>query len=95
MERHRFALYIAGETERSAKAIQVLENLCEEDLGGDYEFVVIDVIRRPEQAVIAGIQSTPTVIREAPPPSVHFSTDWDDPVRLRAALLVQPPSDDA
>lgn len=91
MERHRFALYIAGETERSARAIESLENLCEHSLGGDYEFVVIDVIRRPDQAAAAGITSTPTVVRETPAPVIHLSSNWEDPQQLREILVIQRP----
>lgn len=85
--RHRFVLYVAGETERSARAMEALEALCEQELGGDYELFTLDVLRRPDQALAAGVATTPAVVREQPAPVVVWSGDWSDLAALRRALV--------
>lgn len=61
-------LYVAGATDRSREAIQRARQLCEAELGQDYELEVIDVYQQPILAREGQIVATPTLVREFPQP---------------------------
>jgi len=61
-------LYVTGQTPRSQRAIAGLRQICEKELGGGYELVVIDVLERPQLAEDEKILATPTLVKELPPP---------------------------
>lgn len=59
-------LYISGSSPRSLDAIANLRKLCAEDLAGQGELEVIDLMARPQIAADEKILATPTVIKELP-----------------------------
>ena len=61
-------LYVAGATDRSRRAILRARQLCEAELGGNYELEVIDVYQQPILARDGQIVATPTLVRELPRP---------------------------
>ena len=61
-------LYVAGATDRSRQAILRARQLCEDELGGDFELTVIDVYQQPILARDGQIVATPTLVREFPRP---------------------------
>lgn len=83
-------LYIAGSTPRSIRAISNLERLCELELGGNYEMVVIDVLERPQLAEDEKIVATPTLIKELPLPLRRIIGDLSDKERVLLGLDIQP-----
>lgn len=64
----KLKLFITGQTMTSAKALQNLKKICEEDLKDHYELEVIDVIQHPELAEKDKILVTPALLKELPPP---------------------------
>ena len=66
MERYLLKLYVAGESERSRKAIDNLQQLCQELLQGRYELSVIDVLQHSQTAEQQKILAPPTLIKELP-----------------------------
>lgn len=44
MSKYVLNLYIAGQTPRSESAIASLRGICEKELKGQYELIVIDVL---------------------------------------------------
>jgi circadian clock protein KaiB len=79
-------LYVTGQTPRSRSAVENLRRLCEEELGGEYEMVVIDVLERPQLAEDEKILATPTVIKELPPPIRRIIGDLSDRERVLLGL---------
>ena len=69
MKRHfKFRLYIAGDTENSAQARANLAAICREhSLNHDIE--IVDVLQKPETALVDGIFMTPTLIKLVPAPT--------------------------
>ena len=67
-----FRLYVAGATTRSRQALRRVYQLCEAELKDNYELEVIDVYQQPELARDNQIVATPTLVKEAPPPSRRF-----------------------
>jgi circadian clock protein KaiB len=73
-------LYVTGQTPRSQRAIANLRHICEEELQGEYEMIVIDVLERPQLAEDEKILATPTVVKELPTPIrriIGDLSDWD------------------
>lgn len=82
-------LYVTGETPRTRAAIQNLQRICQEELEGEYEIVVIDVIQNPQLAEDERILATPTVIRELPPPVRRVIGDLSDSDKVLLGLDLQ------
>ena len=61
-------IFVAGETEKSKRAILELKRICEEHLKGRYEIEVIDLVKNPQLAAGDQIFAVPTVVRKLPPP---------------------------
>jgi circadian clock protein KaiB len=61
-------LYVTGKTSKSERAIANLQTIIENDLGGEYEIMVIDVLENPQLAEDEKILATPTLIKNLPPP---------------------------
>src|SRR5437763_1000259 len=68
MPKYLLKLYITGQTPRSQRAIDNLRRICEDELSGQYEMQVIDVLERPQLAEDEKILATPTVVKELPVP---------------------------
>ena len=74
-------LYVTGQTPRSQQAIANLRRICEDELKGRYELVLIDILERPQLAEDEKILATPTVVKELPHP---IRRDHRRPVRFGA-----------
>lgn len=61
-------LFIIGKSPRAEKMLANLHRVCEEELEGGYELIVINVIERPQLAEDEKIFATPTLIKKLPPP---------------------------
>jgi circadian clock protein KaiB len=66
--RFRFRLYVAGDTENSARAVANLNAICRAHLPQRHEIEVVDVFREPKRALADGIFMTPTLVKLAPSP---------------------------
>lgn len=88
MTDRKFALrlYITGQTSRSEHAITNLRHICEEELGGQYQMIVIDVLEQPQLAEDEKILATPTLIRELPPPIRRIIGDLSDAEQVLIGL---------
>lgn len=86
MDKYVIKLYITGQTPRSQRAIDNLRRICEEELCGQYDLVVIDVLERPQLAEDEKILATPTVVKELPPPIRRIIGDLSDADRVLLGL---------
>jgi circadian clock protein KaiB len=66
--RFRFRLYVAGDTQNSARAVANLNAICRAHLPQRHEIEIVDVFREPERALADGIFMTPTLVKLAPSP---------------------------
>ena len=71
-------LCVTGETPRSQLAIANLRRICEVELSGRYDLVVIVVLERPQLAEDEKILATPTVVKELPHPIRRIIGDLSD-----------------
>ena len=75
MTRFIFTLYVAGDSPRSQEAIANLRHICDVLVGGRPECMVVDVLSDPDLAERERILTTPTLVRETPPPSRRVTGD--------------------
>lgn len=83
-------LYIAGRGARAEAAITNLRHLCDNELRGQYELEVIDILEHPELAEEAKILATPTLIKQLPLPLRRVIGDLSDREKLLLGLDVRP-----
>jgi circadian clock protein KaiB len=90
MDRYLLKLYVTGQTQRSLQAIANLRGLCDKELTGRYEMVVIDVLERPQLAEGERILATPTLVKEAPLPVRRIIGDLSDSDKVLYGLDLLP-----
>ena len=66
--RYHLRLFVAGTTPRSARAIQNIRAICEDNLQGRYDLEVVDIYQHPEQINPEQIVVIPTLVKERPLP---------------------------
>lgn len=90
MHKFQMKLYITGHTPRTEAAIANLRRICEEELHGEYEMLVIDVLERPQLAEDEKILATPMLIKQLPPPLRRIIGDLSDTEKVLLGLDVRP-----
>lgn len=86
MNKYTLKLYVTGNTPRAERAIANLRRICEVELGGQYEMLVIDVLERPQLAEDEKILATPTLIKHLPPPLRRIIGDLSDTDKVLIGL---------
>jgi circadian clock protein KaiB len=71
-------------------AIANLQRICDEELHGQYEIQIIDVLNEPQLAEQEKILATPTLIKQLPPPLRRVIGDLSDREKVLLGLEVQP-----
>jgi circadian clock protein KaiB len=79
-------LYIAGQTPRTQLSISNIKEICDRDLGGAYDLIVIDVLERPQLAENEKILATPTLVKELPLPLRRVVGDLSNRDRVLIGL---------
>ena len=64
----RFRLYVAGETQNSARAVANLKAICAQHMPNRYAIEIIDVFKEPQRALSDSILMTPTLVKLQPLP---------------------------
>jgi circadian clock protein KaiB len=88
--KYDLCLYVAGNTQRSALALQNLKRICVEHLGGEYRIKVIDLVKNPALARGDQILAIPTLVRRLPSPIRKIIGDLSDTSRVLIGLDVKP-----
>jgi circadian clock protein KaiB len=81
---------VTGATPRAQNAIANLRRICDEQLGGEYELEIIDVLERPDLAETDKVLATPTLIKQLPPPLRRVIGDLSDRDKVLLGLEVWP-----
>ena len=79
-------LYVSGAAPRSAQALETVRRLCDEELAGQVELLVVDVAENPDLAARDRIVAVPTLVKRLPAPPRQLVGDLADVERLRAGL---------
>ena len=83
---YHLRLFVAGTTPRSARAIQNIRAICEENLQGRYDLEVIDIYQHPERIKPEQIVVIPTLIKEQPLPSRKMIGDLSNKEQVLIGL---------
>jgi circadian clock protein KaiB len=83
-------LYVTGTSPRAQVAISNLERICQQELQGQYELEIIDVLQHPQRAEDEKILATPTLIKQLPPPLRRVIGDLSDKAKVLLGLEVRP-----
>lgn len=83
-------LYVTGLTPKSERAITNMRRICQDELDGQYELNIIDVLERPQLAEDEKILATPTLIKELPPPLRRVIGDLSDTNKVLVGLDIKP-----
>ncbi len=78
MPHYVLKLYVTGQASTSLRAIANLERLCEENLAGQYDLQVIDVLKQPALAEADRIIAAPVLIKQLPEPATTIVGDLSD-----------------
>jgi len=77
-EKYKLFLYVAGQTQKSQRAIENLQKYCNEDLAGNYTLEIIDLREHPHLAEGEQIIAIPTLIKKLPAPIRVLVGDLSD-----------------
>jgi circadian clock protein KaiB len=91
-EHWNLRLYVAGQTERSIRAIRNLNRICVEHLQGRFTIEVIDLLERPQLAEGDQILAIPTLVRRLPEPIKKIIGDLSNEERVLVGLDIRPSS---
>lgn len=83
---YRLRLFVAGSSPVSIRAINNLQALLEEHLGGRYELEIIDVHQQPDLALTENITAVPMLVKSNPGPRRLFIGDMSDTKKLLRAF---------
>lgn len=89
LSKYLLKLYVTGTSPRAKVAIANLQRLCEQELLGQYELEIIDVLEYPQRAEDEKILATPTLIKQLPPPLRRVIGDLSDKEKVLLGLEVQ------
>jgi circadian clock protein KaiB len=87
-------LYVTGKTPRAETAIANLRRICDEELEGEYDLRIIDVLEDPEAAEGDKVLATPTLIKQLPPPLRRIIGDLSNKEKVLLGLHVKPGGDE-
>ena len=90
LPRYILKLYVTGRTAKAELAIANMRRICDEDLHGEYDLEIIDVLEHPEIAEDHKILATPTLIKQLPPPLRRVIGDLSDKHKVLLGLEVRP-----
>jgi len=89
-ERYILRLYVAGMTNRSARAVESVRAFCARHLEGRYELQVVDVYQQPAVACSEQLFVAPTLIRKLPLPLRRLIGDMSNEDRILVGLDLVP-----
>ena len=90
MSTYALRLYVTGSTPRTRRAIANVQRMCDEDLDGQCDLEVVDVLEHPHVALEENIVATPTLVKESPPPVRRIVGDLSQTHEVLRGLDLSP-----
>ena len=88
LSRYLLRLFVTSASSRTVTAIANLRRICEQELQGQYELEIIDVLEYPELAENEKILATPTLIKSLPLPLRRVIGDLSNTEKVLLGLEV-------
>jgi len=79
-------LFIAGASPVSARAIQNIRKICEENLKGRYDLEIIDAHQQPLKVRDEDVTAIPMLIKKTPYPKKRLIGDFSDKEKVLKGL---------
>ncbi len=79
-------LYVANMNFKSVQAIENIKAICEENIPGQYDLDIIDILEHPAIAREKQIIAAPTLIKETPMPLRRLVGNMSDRARVLTGL---------
>jgi circadian clock protein KaiB len=95
LSKYLLRLFVTSASSRSATAIANLRRICEQELEGQYDLEIIDVLEYPDLAENEKILATPTLIKSLPLPLRRVIGDLSNTEKVLLGLEVHPTRTDA
>lgn len=89
-KRYVLRLFIAGNSVRSALAIENIREICETNLKGRYSLEVIDIYQQPDLARSEQVLAAPTLIKSLPLPLRRIIGDLTSSEQVLVGLNLLP-----
>jgi circadian clock protein KaiB len=89
-DRFLLRLFIAGNTQKSAEAIESIRSICENHLKGRYSLEVVDISQQPEYARSQQVIAVPTLVKMLPLPLRRVIGDLSNSERVLVGLNIAP-----
>jgi circadian clock protein KaiB len=86
---------VTGASSRTSAAIANLNRICEQELAGQYQLEIIDVLEHPDVAEDEKILATPTLIKSLPLPLRRVIGDLSNTEKVLLGLEVHPQRESA
>jgi circadian clock protein KaiB len=90
LSKYLLRLFVTSASSRTATAIANLRRICEQELEGEYDLEIIDVLEYPELAEDEKILATPTLIKSLPLPLRRVIGDLSNTEKVLLGLEVRP-----
>ena len=90
LSKYLLRLFVTGASARTSTAIANLRRICDQELEGQYDLEIIDVLEYPELAENEKILATPTLIKSLPLPLRRVIGDLSDKEKVLLGLEVRP-----
>jgi circadian clock protein KaiB len=90
LSKYLLRLFVTGASSRTSTAIANLRRICEQELEGQYDLEIIDVLQFPDLAEDEKILATPTLIKSLPLPLRRVIGDLSDKEKVLLGLEVRP-----
>ena len=87
-EKWELRLYVAGQTPKCLTALANLKRICDEQIPGQYELEIIDLLENPRLAREDNILAIPTLVRKMPAPLRKIIGDLSNQERVLLGLDV-------
>jgi len=88
LSKYLLRLFVTGASSRTGTAIANLRRICEQELEGQYDLEIIDVLQFPDLAEDEKILATPTLIKSLPLPLRRVIGDLSDKEKVLLGLEV-------
>ena len=89
LSKYLLRLFVTGASSRTGTAIANLKRICEQELEGQYELEIIDVLEFPDLAEDEKILATPTLIKSLPLPLRRVIGDLSNTEKVLLGLEVR------
>lgn len=94
LSKYLLRLFVTGASSRTGTAIANLRRICEQELEGQYDLEIIDVLQFPDLAEDEKILATPTLIKSLPLPLRRVIGDLSNKEKVLLGLEVHSPGND-